>query len=186
MKLLPIEEKLIAVLTKIVWWFDVKWNRGTLFVFFFISFIIPTLLGFFFTILVFTALNKWYTLPLFLGFLITFENVVFVFLFYSYSKINAFEEADYSPNPNLENGYVRHIRLICFLFLMHIVYMFLFVEDHQGYYSVIVMLSLFVLDAVFTFSALYVLCVDPFFPDEEEEKQIKETQPQLQLSPNAG
>lgn len=190
MKILPLEEKFIALLTKVVWWFDFKWNKGTLFVFFFFSFIVPTLCGFLLQVHYFlTTPNKsildyglnLFIFPILHGITIAIPSLAAILFHWIDARINVLQQLNKNPNPNHYNGWLWKARLMVFCCLLVFIDM-LIIEDSQG-------LFLIKTGAVAFFSSItliccYVLCVNQMPPLEKNKYKKREELKNKNLSLN--
>lgn len=191
MKVLCLEEKFINLLTYVVWYFSIKWNKGTLFVFFFFSFIFPSLCGFLLQVQVFLEITNKSVLdyllvlviaPSLLGATLTISLFAPIVFHWVDKRINVLQQLNKTPNPNRYNGWLWKARLMIFVYAL--VFMYTFVaKDYQGSFLIKVASSAFTISI--TLICCYILCVDQIPPAEKkkwlERKEV--TNKNLSLSP---
>ncbi len=187
MKLLSIEESLIRLLTKIVWWFDIAWNKGTVFVFFFFCFYFPAGFHFLISVLtieapteasIFRFLFRIVGMPLLLGCYITLIPLCALVIYWSTSRVNALKETKIAPNPNRHNGWLWVVRLLAFSCLFAT---FLINIEHIDETFLLLFLVFFDVPII---AALYVLCVDPIPPQEKKKRTAEKEPKKLSLALN--
>lgn len=184
MKILPAEEKLINLLTRVVWWFEVNWNKGTNFVFFFFCFYLPVV-GLMVWLLLFKLdLQSSHTLtyycvklillPIIYGCITTLVPIVFViFHMWATNGIIVFKETKASPNRNRQNGWLGFTRIAVTISLFVSVYACRYsgVEVSEVLSN---LFSNFSLD-IFLILSCYTLFVEKIPPKEKEKRKALKT-----------
>ncbi len=183
MKILPIEEKFINLLTSIVWWFEVKFNKGATFVFFFICFMFPTIIGFLFSIIELLqpgeqsvsrySINLLF-LPLLSGISCSLLPIILTLFQWVNKRINVFKEAKKSPNPNNHNGWLWKARLGAFSILLTTVIVTT-AHGKKDTFDLFTSLFVFLYMGLIINASTYTLCVETIPPQEKEKRKAKTT-----------
>ena len=188
MKPIFLEDKLINFLTGIVWWFEVRWNKGAIFVAFLLSFLLPVgifvLLGLgevssykntSFEQLVFAIVLS----PLIVG-VSTLYVPLALLLWARLLKVNVLKNTKISPNPNKVTVWIWMCRLI---FMVMIVTPILPTKTKINEEDFLMMCLVLVL--VFWPMAFsnYVLCVDPIPLADKAIRRKKSSQQKISLLP---
>lgn len=179
MKLLEIENDFINLLTKLVWWVDVKFNKGTVWV----SLMIVVGVPYVATILLGVDLINYYTetsfnfvsyfillfviLPILLSiqFLCCYGAVIILFGGLLWNNWTLFKNTKKSPNPN---RYASWIWVCRGMWVLESVVSFVVFRELGT-----ALLSLF--ETIFFVlvyqTSLYTLCVNPITPQEKEKRK---------------
>lgn len=163
------------MLTSIVWWFEVRWNKGTLFVFFFFSFLVPIFFGFPLSFVYLLESNNTnisdffillFAVPCIFGANFLAVSFVTSMLHYSDEKINVFKQVQYSPNPNRHNGWLRKARLMVFVEVLSGLFVVLEHKDRD----LSGLLGTMFFMCIINIASCYTLCVDPISPVEKKRR----------------